>query len=266
LCLRSRGVVGAARHDGAVQPPPQGLPTMKPVLILQFMANDAPAYLGTWLQLRGITCDVRLATTDVGFPERIDGYSALALLGGSMSANDDLPFLRTAESLIDQAMRNGVPVLGHCLGGQLMARSLGARVAVSPAPEVGWHRMQRIDTALSGAWLGQEMTHDVFHWHYEAFDLPTGSQRLAASEHCPNQAFAVGPHLGLQFHVEVDAAKVELWLTHHDAQYEQSQLEFDTIHRPARIRADTVRYLGEQQRLADRIYGRWAETAGLIPQ
>ena len=239
---------------------------MKPVLILQFMANDAPAYLGTWLHQRGIASDLRLAASDSGFPERIDGYSALALLGGSMSANDDLPFLRTAQSLIDQAMRGDIPVLGHCLGGQLMARTLGARVAASPAPEVGWHRMRRIDFPLSSEWLGRETVHDVFHWHYEAFDLPPESQQLAASEHCPNQAFAVGPHLGLQFHVEVDAAKVELWLTHHDAQYEQSQLEFDTIHRPARIRHDTARYLGEQQRLADRIYGRWAALADLIPQ
>jgi hypothetical protein len=70
----------------------------------------------------------------------------------------------------------------------------------------------------------------------------------------------------LQFHVEVDAAKVELWLNHHDAQYEQAQHEFVTVHRAERIRRDTMRCLVEQQRLADRIYGRWALMAGLIPQ
>jgi len=239
---------------------------MKPVLILQFMENDAPAYLGTWLARRGITNDVRLATATGGFPEWIDGYSALALLGGSMSANDDLPFLRSAESLIDQAMRRDIPVLGHCLGGQLMARTLGARVAASPAPEVGWHRMQCVDSSSSRQWLGPAATHEVFHWHYEAFDLPAGALRLATSEHCSNQAFAIGPHLGLQFHVEVDAAKVESWLSHDDAQYEQAQQEFDSVHRAERIRRDSDRCLVEQQRLADRIYGRWALAAGLIPQ
>ncbi len=239
---------------------------MNPVLILQFIDNDAPAYLGTWLAQRGITSDLRLATATGGFPERIDGYSALALLGGSMSANDDLPFLRSAQGLIDQAMQRDIPVLGHCLGGQLMARTLGARVAASPAPEVGWHRMQCVDSPSSRQWLGPAATHEVFHWHYEAFDLPPGALRLAASEHCPNQAFAIGPHLGLQFHVEVDAAKVESWLSHHDAQYAQAQHEFDTVHRAERIRRDTNRCLAEQQQLADRIYGCWARAAALVPQ
>lgn len=239
---------------------------MKPVLILQFMDNDAPAYLGTWLDQRGLSRDLRLATSSGGFPERIDGYSALALLGGGMSANDDLPFLRTAQSLIEQAMRVDIPVLGHCLGGQLMARTLGARVAASPAPEVGWHRMQRIDSSSSREWFGDATSHEVFHWHYEAFDLPVGTQRLSSSGQCPNQAFAVGPHLGLQFHVEVDAAKIALWLTHHDCQYEQAQQVFETVHRARRIRQDTARCLAGQHRLADRIYGRWVQAAGSIPQ
>ena len=239
---------------------------MIPVLILQFIENDTPAYLGSWLVQRGIQSDLRLGTARGGFPERIDGYSALALLGGSMSVNDDLPFLRNAQRLIEQAMQRDVPVLGHCLGGQLMARTLGARVAASPAPEVGWHAMQCVDSPLTREWFGPAATHEVFHWHYEAFDLPAGSQRLASSEHCPHQAFAIGPHLGLQFHVEVDAAKLELWLSQHDAEYEQAQREFDTVHRAERVRRDTARCLGGQQRLADRIYGRWAGSAGLIPQ
>jgi GMP synthase (glutamine-hydrolysing) len=238
---------------------------MNPVLILQFMDTDAPAYLGTWLARRGIASKLRLATSADGFPERIDGYSALALLGGSMSANDDLHFLRTAQGLIEQALRRDVPVLGHCLGGQLMARTLGAPVAASPAPEVGWHRMACTDSPPARQWLGQDPTQEVFHWHYEAFDLPAGSQRLATSEHCPNQAFAIGPHLGLQFHLEVDAAKIELWLRQHDAQYERTQREFATVHRADRIRHDTGRCLEGQQLLADRIYGCWAQQAGLIP-
>ena len=123
---------------------------MKPVLILQFMANDAPAYLGTWLQLRGITCDVRLATTDVGFPERIDGYSALALLGGSMSANDDLPFLRTAESHDRSGhaeRRPGTgPLFGWTADGALARRSsrriTGTRSGLAPHA-AHRHRIER---------------------------------------------------------------------------------------------------------------------------
>ena len=236
----------------------------KPVLILQFMDNDAPAYLGTWLERHGIASDVRLATASGGFPDRIDDHAALVPLGGAMSVNDDLPFIHDALRLIGQAVQRGIPVLGHCLGGQLIARALGARVGASPAPEVGWHRMDRIDSESSRAWFGPEASQRVFHWHYEAFDLPAGAEGLASSPQCPHQAFAIGPHLALQFHVEVDAAKVELWLGHHDAQYEQARREFDTVHGPDRIRADTGRLLAAQQRLADRIYRRWAQMAKLI--
>ena len=239
---------------------------MKPVLILQFMSNDAPAYLGTWLSRHRITSDLRLAASSSGFPDRIDGYSALALLGGAMSANDALPFLRTAEQLIEQAMQQDIPVLGHCLGGQLMARALGARVAASPAPEVGWHRMDCVASEQTHEWFGAAATHQVFHWHYEAFDLPADASRLASSPQCPNQAFALGPHLGLQFHVEVDAAKVELWLGERDAQYEQAQAAFDTVHTASRVRDDTRRWVDAQHLLADRIYSRWAGGAGLIPR
>jgi GMP synthase (glutamine-hydrolysing) len=237
---------------------------MHPVLILQFIDNDAPAYLGTWLARRGVASDLRLATSAVGFPDRIDGYSALALLGGGMSANDDLSFLRTAQRLIEQAMQRNIPVLGHCLGGQLMARTLGARVSASPAPEVGWHRIQCLESSARLGWFGPAATHEVFQWHYEAFDLPTGSQQLAWSEQCPNQAFAIGPHLALQFHVEVDAAKVEAWLTERDAVYEQAQSTSDTVHRARRIREDTARCLQAQQQFADGIYQRWSSMAGWI--
>src|SRR5262245_30277331 len=180
---------------------------MKPVLILQFMENEGPAYLGTWLGRQRIASDLRLATSGTGFPDRIDGHAALALLGGAMSANDELPYLHAAQRLIQQAMQRDIPVLGHCLGGQLMARTLGAKVSTSPVAEVGWHSMECIDSEACHEWFGAATTHQVFHWHYEAFDLPANARRLASSAQCPNQAFSIGPHLGMQFHVEVDAAK-----------------------------------------------------------
>jgi GMP synthase (glutamine-hydrolysing) len=233
----------------------------KPVLILQFMDDDGPAYLGTWLATRRIACDVRVAAAGE-LPDRIDGYAALALLGGAMSANDDLPFLRAACELVEQAMKRDVPVIGHCLGGQLMARTLGARVTASPKPEVGWHRMDDIEPPPAHDWFGASAPPYVFQWHYEAFDIPAGAVRLASSPQCPNQAFAIGKHLALQFHVEVDAAKVDLWLRCPDSEYELAQRDHETVHRRERIRQETRVHLGAQQRLADRIYRRWAFNAG----
>lgn len=229
---------------------------MKPVLILQFMADDTPAYLGTWLQRAGLPADIRLAGV-AHFPERLDGFRALALLGGPMSVNDDLPYLRDAERLIAAAMAAGVPVVGHCLGGQLMARTLGARVQASPAPEVGWHTMQCIASAPCDEWFGPDATQAVFHWHYEAFALPPQATLLASSPQCPHQAFALGPHLAMQFHVEVDVEKVGAWCDQPDAQYSSACRTEPTVHRPERIRAETAKFIERQQRLADRIYRRW---------
>jgi GMP synthase (glutamine-hydrolysing) len=238
---------------------------MAAVLILQFMNDDAPAHLGTWLRRRGIDAHVCLAEGSRAFPERIDGYRALALLGGSMSVNDDLAYLRNAERLIGQAMQRGVPVLGHCLGGQLMARTLGATVAASPAPEIGWQRIACADVPERQHWFGPDPVQHVFHWHYEAFGLPVGAVSLASSPACRHQAFTIGPHLALQFHVEVDAAKVRLWLSQGEAAYLEARRVHDSVHGEQRVRDDTRRYLAAQQRLADRIYQGWLRPTELLP-
>jgi GMP synthase-like glutamine amidotransferase len=236
---------------------------MAPILILQFMADDGPAYLGTWLRRRGIAFDVRRADEPLGFPERIDGYRALALLGGAMSANDDLPYIHAARRLITQALHADVPMIGHCLGAQLMARSLGANVRASPQPEVGWHAMARVDSLASEQWFGRESGQQVFHWHYEAFEVPTGAEPLAISPQCPHQAFALGPHLAMQFHVEADLEKIERWLSQPDHLYDQQQRMHETVHARQRIRDDSARLVDAQQHLADRIYARWAASVML---
>jgi GMP synthase-like glutamine amidotransferase len=184
------------------------------------------------------------------------------LLGGAMSANDDLPFIHAAQRLIGQALRADMPTIGHCLGGQLMARALGASVSASPQPEVGWHAMACVDSPACSHWFGGAGQQQVFHWHYEAFGVPAGAERLAGSAQCPHQAFALGPHLAMQFHVEVDLAKIELWLAQRDALYDAQQRAHATVHSRQRIRDDSARFIEAQQGLADRIYHRWLERLG----
>ena len=157
---------------------------MKPVLILQHMRHDGPAYLARWLADRGLAFDLRDAASGASFPADMSEHGALAVLGGAMSANDPLPFLRDAERLILQSMRAGIPVIGHCLGGQLMARALGARVQASPAPEIGWQPLQVLDDPVAAQWFGPPAQHHVMHWHYEAFELPAGATLLARSPAC----------------------------------------------------------------------------------
>lgn len=224
---------------------------MSPVLILQHLHMDGPAYLATWLQAAGVPFELRNTEAGDAFPERLEGYRALAILGGTMSANDDLPSLRRAEDLIRQGVAQGRPVIGHCLGGQLMARALGATVQRSPAPEVGWLPIRLREGA--GDWFGPEPRATVMQWHGEAFGLPDGARWLAESDACPHQAFALGPHLGMQFHVEVDAAKLAIWTPEAAA----DPLHPHTVQDRATMASGSARHLAAQQALAGRLYRRW---------
>lgn len=231
---------------------------MKPVLVLQHLSSDGPAFLGTWLRAHGVTADVRNTEAGDAYPDTMDGHAALAVLGGAMSANDPLPSLRQAERLILDAMQRGLPVLGHCLGGQLMARALGAAVVASPAPEIGWQPMQVAPSSRAREWFGTSPTHTVMHWHYEAFELPAGAELLASSPACPVQSFGIGPHLAMQFHVEVDDDKLAFWSSEVSQAWDGAlRTHPDSVQDGPTMRAQGVVAVPAQQRLAHRIYARW---------
>jgi GMP synthase (glutamine-hydrolysing) len=235
---------------------------MKPVLVLQHLTTDGPAHLATWLQREGIGFEVFDTQAGQPYPDRIDAYRALAVLGGEMSANDDLPSLRDAERLILQAMDRGFPVIGHCLGGQLMARALGAPVHAAPAPEIGWQAIELVDSPVAREWFGPWREATVFEWHFEAFDLPPGAQTLASSPVCPHQAFAIGPHLAMQFHVELDAHKLALWSASRDPHFLALQANCASVQSGRAMREAAGIALPAQQRLADALYTRWISGAG----
>jgi GMP synthase (glutamine-hydrolysing) len=141
----------------------------------------------------------------------------LAILGGPIGAyeEDKYPFLQTELALIDRRLASGRPILGLCLGAQLLARAMGAEVRPGPAKEIGWGALTLTDVGKTGPLrhLGAE---PVMHWHGDMFDLPPGAERLASTEICPNQAFSKGPAiLGCQFHPEVMANGFERWLIGH---------------------------------------------------
>jgi GMP synthase-like glutamine amidotransferase len=230
---------------------------MKPVLVLQHMSGDGPAYLATWLREQGRAFEVFNSAAGQVFPASMEDFGALAVLGGEMSVNDDLPPLRRAEALIRESMARDLPVIGHCLGGQLMASALGARVSASPAPEIGWQRATVHDHDEAREWFGDAGEVTVFHWHFEAFELPRGAVALASSPACPHQAFAIGRHLAMQFHVEVDADKLASWSASRDPAFLALQQSCPTVQSGAAMRADATRRLGAQQALASRLYARW---------
>ena len=231
---------------------------MEPILILQHMRSDGPGYFGTFLTQRGVPHEVRDAASGQTFPDSMAGYSALAVLGGAMSANDPLPFLAQGQALIRECVVKNLPVIGHCLGGQLLAKTLGARVASSRAPEIGWQPMRIERHPLAQSWLGPASQVTVMHWHYEAFELPAQAQRLATSAACANQAFVLGPHLGMQFHIEIDAPKLDRWLMEEDPQWAEARASHPaSVQDEAGIRDGVSSHMGAHQALAEHVYGRW---------
>ncbi len=233
---------------------------MKPVLILQHLDADGPGYLRTFLEREGVPFEVVNSQQGEAFPSDIRRYGALAVLGGEMSANDPLPSLRQAERLILDAVDAAVPVIGHCLGGQLMARALGAQVGASRAPEIGWHTVRFSEDREAASWFGPRRSAVVFQWHYDAFALPAGAVLLGTSDQCAHQAFSIGPHLAMQFHVEIDAQKLATWTATHDERFEAA-LRWPSVQGPAQMLEAARSHLAPQRALADWIYRRWLSAA-----
>lgn len=230
---------------------------VKPILILQHQIPERPAYLATWLDRYGIDYETRNAGLGEEFPASIEPYAAMAVMGGGMSANDRLMSNRQAEILILQSVIRNRPVVGHCLGGQLMSRALGAIVGTSPQPEIGWQPIEYVIDPLVEHWFGHTPTSTVIQWHYDAFSIPEGAVRLAGSRSCPNQAWAMGPHLAMQFHIEMDATKAYEWAEDEDPAWAAARAQYDSVQDATDIKAGIMWHLSQHQATAEHIYRAW---------
>jgi len=233
---------------------------MRPVAILQHQLPENAAYLTTWLERHRVDYVIFNAGADEEFPTSIEPYAALAVMGGGMSANDALLSNRQAEILILQAMRMDRPVIGHCLGGQLMSRALGAAVTASPQPEIGWQPIQYENLDVAREWFGDDPANTVAHWHYESFGIPAGAVRVATSPACPNQAWAMGPHLAMQFHIEITETKMQSWVAEDDAKWAESRSLYETVQDKISMLAGLPYHLAQHQTTADSIYKKWLST------
>jgi GMP synthase-like glutamine amidotransferase len=185
---------------------------MKPIAIFRHAASEGPGYFATFLDRGGIPWQQFKIDAGDAVPEEPRQFSGLVFMGGPMSVNDDLPWLPQSLELIRQAAKAGIPVLGHCLGGQLMAKALGGTVGRNPVKEIGWGEVAVADSATAKAWFGETAKFDAFHWHGETFTLPPGAELILSSPYCANQAFVLaGKHLAMQCHVEMTEEMVREW-------------------------------------------------------
>lgn len=229
---------------------------MKPVAIVQHDPHDGPSYFATWLIAQGIGHKVlRMFDGDV-LPSKLDDFSGLCLLGGPMSANDPIAYYPPLLALVREAVQSKTPVIGHCLGGQLLSRALGGTVRAAENSEIGWSQLEPLH-ALAADWFGSGPIR-LFQWHGESFSIPLSAIPLLHGMHCANQAYVVdGIHLGMQFHCEVDDAKVRSWL---QLGAEEMRCSVSPGVQQAQAILQTLDAdLAQSQHIAACIYTKWAQ-------
>jgi GMP synthase-like glutamine amidotransferase len=181
---------------------------MSDVLLVQNTRIEGSGYLGDLLKNDGFEITSVNAKNEE-LPKK--DFSLVVILGAPESANDDLPYLLAEQQLIKDCVEKNIPVLGICLGSQLIAKTFGAKIYRGPKKEIGFYNDLKISNN-SALFSGFKNPFTVFHWHADTFDLPENAIRLASSEHYPNQAFQYKSAVGLQFHLEVNEDMVNLWL------------------------------------------------------
>lgn len=228
---------------------------MKPIRIFRHIRCEGPGYLTTFLEKNNIPFE--LVRIDAGElpPPQIDDVSALVFMGGSMSVNDDLLWIHQEIELIQKAIEIDLPMLGHCLGGQLISKALGGTVSANPLKEIGWLPIQKIKNECADDWLGPITDNSLaFHWHGETFSIPDGATAILKSQHCANQAFVTGNTLALQCHVEMTQDMVREWVS----LYKDELIDAtETIQAAETITTDLEKKIQQGQKTAEALYRRW---------
>ena len=235
---------------------------MKPIAIFRHALTEGPGYLAEFLDERKIPW--RLIAIDIGdaVPHSASAYSGLVFMGGPMSVNDDLPWIAPALALLHDAVARDIPLLGHCLGGQLISKALGGVVSRNPVKEIGWGEVTVSGNDIAHSWFGSVRNFQAFHWHGETFALPQGAMHLLSSVHCANQAYAIGKHLALQCHIEMTAAMIASWCEIGAKEVLASSLS-PAVQPVHVIQQQMAEKLPQLQKVAEQLYGKWIQ--GLHP-
>ena len=234
---------------------------MAKLLVFQHVAFEILGTLNPLLRRYGFRIRYVNFGRDAAARPRLDGYDALVILGGPMNVEETEkhPHLATEVELIGEALERGLPMLGICLGAQLIARALGAEVGPNPRKEIGWYDVSPSDAGRLDPLLRHFGTSEkIFQWHGDSFEIPPGAVRLASSPTCDNQAYRWGDRVyGFQFHLEVDEPLIERWLTVpiHRAELEALRGEID----PDIIRRETPEYISRAKQLSDAVFTSFIE-------
>ncbi len=228
---------------------------MKPIAIFRHAATEGPGYLAEFLDARNIPWTLIAIDAGDTVPSGASAYSGLVFMGGTMSVNDDLPWIESVLVLIREAVAMDIPVLGHCLGGQLISKALGGAVSRNPTKEIGWGEVAIADNAVARDWFGDARSFCAFHWHGETFSLPQGATAVLSGPGCVNQGYVLGKHLALQCHIEMTAVMIEAWCAvGADEIATASGPYVQTAHE---MRAQAGQHLHGLHQIAARLYTKW---------
>jgi GMP synthase-like glutamine amidotransferase len=201
---------------------------MRSVAIFRFSPGDEPGRFAHWLDAHGVPWRLIALHEGEVVPADARAFAGIGTMGGPMSVNDALPWVAPMEALMRDAVAAGVPVIGHCLGGQLLAKALGAKVGTA-----------------------------TFEWHYEAFELPPGAQRVLTNAFNENQGYVIdGRHVGFQGHVEMTAEIARGWIANSPDELPASSDA--SMQSAADILANLDARVAALNAVADAIYSRWA--------
>jgi GMP synthase (glutamine-hydrolysing) len=230
---------------------------MKTATVIRHVAFEDLATFAPILQQHGYAVRYHEAAIDNLAAPEVRDCDLLIVLGGPIGAyeEDKYPFLSLEVALIERRLAAGKPILGVCLGAQLMARALGSRVYPGPAKEIGWASITLTEAGQRSA-ARHLRSGPVLHWHGDTFDLPAGAELLASTTVCRNQAFSHGPNaLAFQFHPEAAEENLELWFVGHAI--EISGVAGLTVEG---LRADSRKFAPEAQERGRRCFSEWLET------
>jgi GMP synthase-like glutamine amidotransferase len=229
---------------------------MKPVVIFRHALTEGAGYFGTFLNQQQIPWKMIRIDQGESLPDSIQDYSGVVLMGGPMSVNDDLPWIPPLLTLIHEAIDLDIPLLGHCLGGQLISKALGATVSSNSVKEIGWGEVSVHASNEARRWFGELTSFNSFHWHGETFSLPLATTHLLSSEHCRNQAYTFGKHLAFQCHIEMTVDMVKTWCAAGAEELAQAASS-PGVQQAAEIQRDLYTRIAGLNSVAESVYTQW---------
>lgn len=228
---------------------------MKPVRFFRHVACETPGYFGTLLEERGYPYEVICLDEGIDVPQDLNEVAGLVFMGGPGDVNEPTVWMKQELTLIHRAVDQKMPLLGICLGAQLISQALGGSVRPGATLEVGWHQVERtVDSSAQGWFTDLPSRFEVFQWHAHTFSIPPGAVALLQSACAENQAFAIGNILAMQFHLEITPESIKQLTLRYSSDMEDVS---DCVQNATAITADLDARTSRLYEIAEIVFGRW---------